>query len=169
MQFECNFKGKSYSVKLQKNGSEAEIDGRTVSYTIEKQTPNLIIIRSGTKLYRINNIAVDGDEIEFSLNGKFVKTGIKDEQQLLLEELGFESALAGSAGELHAPMPGKILELMVSEGDQVEENEPVIILEAMKMENELKSPATGIVSSVNIAQGDNVEKNQPLLEIEPRG
>lgn len=169
MQFECNFKDKTYSVQLSENGSEAEIDGRNFSYSIEQQTADFIIIRNGTKLYRINNISIDGDDIEFSLNGKFVHTTVKDEQQLLLEKLGFDSALAGSAGELNAPMPGKILELMVSEGDEVEENEPVIILEAMKMENELKSPATGIISSVSVSQGDNVEKNQPLLEIEPRG
>ncbi|MEX0647161.1 MAG: acetyl-CoA carboxylase biotin carboxyl carrier protein subunit, partial [Balneolaceae bacterium] len=67
------------------------------------------------------------------------------------------------------PMPGKILELLVQEGDSVEAGQPVIILEAMKMENELKAPIQGKVATLQISQNDNVEKNQPLLEIEPRG
>jgi biotin carboxyl carrier protein len=66
-------------------------------------------------------------------------------------------------------MPGKILELLVSEGDEVEEHQPVLILEAMKMENELKSQVKGVVSKLHITEGDNVEKNQILLEIEASG
>lgn len=169
MQFECKINESAYTVILNDEKPEAEINGHEYAYKIEKNSSGRLIIRHGTKLYRIDNISVEGDRIQFSLNGKFVETTIKDEQELLLEKLGFQTDLAGSAGQLNAPMPGKILDLMVGEGDEVEENDPVIILEAMKMENELKSPATGVVTSVSIATGDNVEKNQPLLEIEPRG
>lgn len=169
MQFECKINESTFTVKLNDEKPQAEINGRKYPYKIEKNSSGRLIIRNGTKLYRIDNISVKGDSVEFSINGKFVETSIKDEQELLLEKLGFQTDLAGSAGQLNAPMPGKILDLMVGEGDEVEENEPVIILEAMKMENELKSPATGVVISVSIATGDNVEKNQPLLEIEPRG
>ena len=169
MQFECKIKEETYTVTLDDNEPKAEINGRSFQYKIEKNSADRLIIRNGTKLYKIDNISIEGETIEFSINGRFVETTIKDEQELLLEKLGFQTDLAGSAGQLNAPMPGKILDLMVSEGDEIEENEPVIILEAMKMENELKSPTTGVVTSVYISTGDNVEKNQPLLEIEPRG
>jgi biotin carboxyl carrier protein len=66
-------------------------------------------------------------------------------------------------------MPGKILELLSSEGDEVELGDPVAILEAMKMENELKAPCAGTIQSISVTTGASVEKNQILLEIEPRG
>ena len=74
-----------------------------------------------------------------------------------------------SVGDLKAPMPGKILDILVKEGDEVALGDPVMILEAMKMENELKSPADGILEALHVEKGDNVEKNQLLLEISPRG
>jgi pyruvate carboxylase subunit B len=66
-------------------------------------------------------------------------------------------------------MPGKILEIPVSVGDEVEIGEAILILEAMKMENELKASLTGIIHSVQVQTGDSVEKNQILLEIKARG
>ena len=83
--------------------------------------------------------------------------------------MGFKTAAEIGQGELKAPMPGKILEIMVSEGDEVDRGDPVAILEAMKMENELKAPIAGVVASVNVTVDDSLEKNALILEIEPRG
>ncbi|MDX1640410.1 MAG: acetyl-CoA carboxylase biotin carboxyl carrier protein subunit [Balneolaceae bacterium] len=108
-------------------------------------------------------------DISFTINGAHYTTTVKDEQDLLLEKLGFHAGATASSGSLNAPMPGKILEIIVKEGDTVEELQPVLILEAMKMENELKSPSRGVVSKLHVQQGDNVEKNQLLIDIEPSG
>jgi biotin carboxyl carrier protein len=169
MQFESSLNGAIYEVIINDEQTEAQVNGRNLPLEVISREPGRMLLRSGTKLYRIDNITIDGQSVSFSLNGRFVETTVKDEQELLLEKLGFSTEKAGSAGNLSAPMPGKILELMVAEGDEVNEGDPVIILEAMKMENELKSPATGIVVKVDVKPNDNVEKNQSLLEIEPRG
>lgn len=66
-------------------------------------------------------------------------------------------------------MPGKILDIMVSEGDEVTKGQPVAILEAMKMENELKSPIDGIIKKIEAEVGQSVEKKTPILEIEALG
>jgi biotin carboxyl carrier protein len=66
-------------------------------------------------------------------------------------------------------MPGKILDVLCNKDDEVKEGDPVIILEAMKMENELKSPADGIIKSVEVEVGQSVEKNELLLEVEIGG
>ena len=63
-------------------------------------------------------------------------------------------------------MPGKIIRVMVEVGQQVEEGEPVCVLEAMKMENELYARQSGSVQAVHVKPGDDVEKNQVLVEIE---
>jgi biotin carboxyl carrier protein len=62
-----------------------------------------------------------------------------------------------------APMPGKIVRVLVRAGQEVKEGDPVVLLEAMKMENELRSPATGTVGSVHVAEGDQAERGQLLI------
>ena len=63
-------------------------------------------------------------------------------------------------------MPGLILDVLVSAGDTVAKDDPLIILEAMKMENVLKSAGDGVVKSIEVAKGQAVDKNQILIELE---
>jgi biotin carboxyl carrier protein len=70
------------------------------------------------------------------------------------------------AGAVLAVMPGKIVRVMVEPGQQVQEGDPVCILEAMKMENELHTRQGGTVRVVHVSSGDDVEKDQVLMEIE---
>jgi biotin carboxyl carrier protein len=67
---------------------------------------------------------------------------------------------------MKADFPGKILDIMVKEGDAVKAGQPVILLEAMKMENELASPASGVVSQIHAEKNASVESGQPLLTIQ---
>jgi biotin carboxyl carrier protein len=57
-----------------------------------------------------------------------------------------------------------IIDMKVQPGDTVKVGDPLLILEAMKMENMLKSPGDGVVKSVKVKKGDTVEKNQVLIE-----
>lgn len=66
---------------------------------------------------------------------------------------------------IKAPMPGKIIDVLVREGASVLRGEPVIILEAMKMQNEIQSPVSGRVTAVNTRPNTNVMKDDPLIEI----
>ncbi|MEX0845647.1 MAG: biotin/lipoyl-containing protein [Balneolaceae bacterium] len=127
------------------------------------------ILRIGTKTYKIDNVQYEGSAIEFTMNGVWHSVSVKDEQELLLDRLGFKSQAATMEGMLNAPMPGKILEIMVKEGDKVEKGQPLAILEAMKMENELKSPVTGTIAKISAGAGQSLEKNSPILEIKTIG
>ncbi len=62
-------------------------------------------------------------------------------------------------------MPGKIVDIMVEVGGEVKEGEPIIILEAMKMQNEITSHITGIVQSISVKKGESVMKDDALIEI----
>lgn len=73
---------------------------------------------------------------------------------------------APSGGEVIAPMPGLILDIMVAIGDQVAAGQPVIKMEAMKMENEIPAPFSGTVKEIPVKVGDNVSTEETLLVIE---
>jgi glutaconyl-CoA/methylmalonyl-CoA decarboxylase subunit gamma len=66
---------------------------------------------------------------------------------------------------IKAPMPGKIIDVLVREGSSVQKGEPVVILEAMKMQNEILSPVNGIVEKVSAKPNTNVMKDDLLVEI----
>lgn len=73
---------------------------------------------------------------------------------------------AAGAGAVLAIMPGKIIRVLVEVGQQVQDGQPVCVLEAMKMENELHAHQSGAVQAVHVKPGDDVEKDQVLVEIE---
>ncbi|MFN3403719.1 MAG: acetyl-CoA carboxylase biotin carboxyl carrier protein subunit [Cytophagaceae bacterium] len=97
------------------------------------------------------------------LNNKLIPLHIQDEQDLILEKMGFTKGVGSKINEIKAPMPGLILAIKVQEGQMVKKGDPLIILEAMKMENIIKSPGDGEVKSVFVSQGNSVEKNQILI------
>lgn len=82
-------------------------------------------------------------------------------------ELG--RAVAEGAGVIKAIMPGKVLRVLLTEGEKVQEGEVAVILEAMKMENELRADRSGTVTQVAVAAGDDVELGQVLVVIEQLG
>lgn len=88
---------------------------------------------------------------------------LEDEQAHLMHELGLDKAMAVVVKEIKAPMPGLVLKLLVKEGDAVKKNDPIIILEAMKMENVIKCPGDAVVSKIHAQERTAVEKGQLLV------
>jgi biotin carboxyl carrier protein len=117
-------------------------------------------------------VLVDGIPYDVRLeDGRAVVSGIP--QELSVEGLEEEktaipgpSAVVASEGAVTAIMPGKIIRVLVAEGDQVAENDIVCILEAMKMENELKAPKSGVIKKLYVQPGQDVETRSILAEIE---
>jgi acetyl-CoA carboxylase biotin carboxyl carrier protein len=69
------------------------------------------------------------------------------------------------AVEINAPMVGKVVKILVQQGQQVSEDEPVLMLEAMKVEMPVVAPEDGTVSAIKIKEGDTVEGDQVLVEL----
>lgn len=102
--------------------------------------------------------------IVLKLNGQRVELQAKDRFDLLLERLGMANAASAKVNELKAPMPGLIVDIRVQPGQAVQKGDPLLVLEAMKMENILKAPADGTVGSLKISLRDNVQKGQVLVQ-----
>lgn len=168
MKFEASVKEQPIQVELTPEAGDFKAGNTSGSYEFIRQN-NRYLLRLGTKLYKIDNVQYDGSTIEFSINGEWHTVSVKDEQELLLDRLGFKTGAAAAEGTLKAPMPGKILDIMVSVGDEVEKDQPLVILEAMKMENELKASVAGSIANIEVEVGQSLEKNEIILEIETLG
>ncbi|AXJ01509.1 pyruvate carboxylase subunit B [Cyclonatronum proteinivorum] len=169
MIIETTINKQSRTVEILDSGDKAIIDGKTHPFSFERLDATRYILRLGYQTHIISNITKNDNQLEYTVDGNWHTAAVKDEQMMLLDRMGFKVGGSASEGILKAPMPGKIVDILVKEGETVSEGQPVVILEAMKMENELKSPSEGRVKSISAAPGQSVEKNGVLLEIEPLG
>ena len=103
---------------------------------------------------------------QIRVNGSTYAVKLSDEMDELVNVLGFSTQVSKKVKEIKAPMPGLVLEIMVQEGDQIEEGKPLLILEAMKMENVIKSPGEGVIKSINVSKGEAIEKGQLLIALD---
>ena len=87
---------------------------------------------------------------------------LADPRRTLLAGAG---AGAGAGGTLTAPMPGKVVKVLVAAGETVQEGQTLLILEAMKMQNEYKSPSAGTVAKLYVQEGSTVETASPMVEL----
>ena len=113
-------------------------------------------------------IAADFNSKKYSVkvNGNTYDVSIANELDLLIESMGISVGAGKVVNEIKAPMPGLILEICVAVGQEVAENEALLILEAMKMENTLVSPRSGKIKSIAVEKSNAVEKGQLLIEFE---
>ncbi len=100
------------------------------------------------------------------VNNNTYEVTIENELDLLIKSMGIERGRTKVINAIKAPMPGLILEISVKVGQEVKENDPLLILEAMKMENSFLSPRDGIIKSIAVEKGNAVDKGQLLIEFE---
>ncbi len=109
----------------------------------------------------------DDGELRFRV-GERVGDGLW--MDLAFVRAGMEQVAGASAGKkkglrVRSQMPGKILRVLVKEGDEVAKDQPLLVMEAMKMENEIRSPGPGLVAAVKVAEGQAVETGADLIQL----
>ena len=130
------------------------IDHRTV-HIIKDHTSQLV---------ELIDVNIKEKTLTLKLNNKISEIKIQDKHDLLLEKLGMNKAADHRIMDVKAPMPGLILDILIKVGDSVKKGDPVLVLEAMKMENILKSAGEGEVKNILVGIGSSVEKNQVLIQ-----
>lgn len=139
-------------------GSDAE---RTGSSTFRVRTPG------GNHHVQVIKDGEDG-QVRVRIGPRLYSVEVQDERDRLMATLGIGAGAGAVVPELKAPMPGMVLNLLVEPGQEVAKGDPVIVLEAMKMENVIKAPGDARVKALNVATGTAVEKGHLLITFEAR-
>lgn len=169
----------SYTIKVNSNKEfKTELDKQSengISGILNNEafTADIIKIREGVyhlikdkKSYNLEVVKHTPEEKKLSvkINNTVYNLDVKDKYDDLLQSLGLDALASKKVNDIKAPMPGMVLNVLVTEGQEVKKGDALIVLEAMKMENILKSPSDGVVKKIAINKGVAVEKNQLLIQ-----
>lgn len=142
--------------------------GETIKLKLYEDPNGFSYVLWKNKKYPLEIIEKNQNKYTVMLNGVWhtftVETPFSLKRKKFLEEQAGDSASVN----IDAPMPGKIVEIMVEEGAEINAGEPLLILEAMKMQNEINCPVDGVINKIAIRKNDNVMKDDLLVEIEKR-
>ncbi len=158
--------GKEYEVTIDNNSFL--LNGKPGDPDIVKVGENEFSVILDHQSYTVEVVEMNRAEKKFSIkvNSNEYELELKDQFDLLLQQMGMTKRSAQTAGSLKAPMPGKVLRVDVKEGQQLKKGDSVLILEAMKMENAIKSAGDGKIKTVHVKAGDAVEKGEVMVEME---
>lgn len=153
-----NFEVLSDRNGIRVNGQAADLDIHHVSLTT-------FHILHNNRSFNAELININRSEKTCSIrvNSHVYTMSITDQFDEMLHKLGMDNLSAQKVSELKAPMPGMVLKILVSEGEEVKKGSNLLILEAMKMENIIKSPADVVVKTIKVNPADKVEKNQVMI------
>jgi biotin carboxyl carrier protein len=173
MYFEAELKDRKYKVDVTEHRASWKIslqeEGKDwVHYDISKNdykfAEEYVSFLFEGKSYLIDVIGKDTDYTVFARNS-FRSIKIFNDEMILHESLKKGGAFGGDE-ELKAGMPGKIIEIFAKQGDVVKANKPLLIMEAMKMENEMRSARDVKIKEILVKQGDSVETGAILIKFE---
>ena len=170
MTYEVLINGKPHRVELAQEHSQwrGTVDGRSVSVDAVLVRPGVLSLILDGISYEVKRENTAGQERPAETQlwvGDRVYLALVRDRRSLQSHRASGSAAEGTK-TIIAPMPGKVVRILVQEGDQVQAGQGVAVVEAMKMQNELKSPKQGAVQKVVAAEGDSVNAGDALLVIE---
>jgi biotin carboxyl carrier protein len=164
-----------YQIKINgQEGKEIALEDNQVKISGENKDWDVVELPDGrlnvlleNKSYNIylDNIDRQKKQIRLRVNQHLYDLEIQESIDLLLKKMGLNLNTAKKAESINAPMPGLVLSILVEEGQSLKKGEPVLILEAMKMENVFKAPEDAVVKSIKIKTGQAVEKGVVLIEL----
>ena len=169
MELELNLEGRKAILK------EISREGNQLTIAVDDEIYHIDLVKVGPAEYSIlhngrsHNIEVvpGAEPKHYTVNTLYFTTEIEVVDAETRYIRSRENAAGGHVSNIiRSPMPGKIVKILIAEGDTVEVGQTVVIVSAMKMESEFKATKAGIVTEIPVKEGDTVDSNQVLVVIE---
>ena len=163
--FEITIDGRAFRLELERveNRWRCLLDGRETAIDAVLIQPDVLSLLIGGVSYEVKR-EFTADDLRLWVRGRRYAAELRDPRSPRNRKRG--AADEKGAKKMAAPMPGKIVRVLVKEGAEVQAGQGLIVVEAMKMQNELKSPKSGIVQKILVADGAAVNAGDVLLVVE---
>jgi biotin carboxyl carrier protein len=168
MKLNAELNHESHIINIKQEGAKvfAEIDGRKYEIEARELDQDTFLFNVGGRVFecRVEGSDKRREQFHVQVGSQTFNINLCDPKRLR----GAQHAAGHAEGvaEIIAPMPGKVVRVLVQSGDEVKIGEGVIIVEAMKMQNEMKSPKDGVVKEIRVQAGDTVNGGDVLAVIE---
>lgn len=129
----------------------------TTFHVLKDKKAFQVEVVSNSDFHKISTIAVNGRNYDIKIDNSY---------DIMVAQMGLLEVSEAKSNNIMAPMPGYIVDIMVSPGDSIEEGTPLFVLSAMKMENVILSDGKGIIKSIEAQKDDSVTKGQLIIEME---
>jgi acetyl/propionyl-CoA carboxylase alpha subunit len=148
------------------SATSGTINGEAFSYDMLADAGGRMHVLHKGRSYNVEILKADkaAKTATLVINGRSYDVQLTDKFDQLLKSLGMDKIASAKVNELKAPMPGLVLDVLVTEGQSIQKGDALVVLEAMKMENILKAPADATVKKITVKKGTAVEKNQVLIQ-----
>jgi Acetyl/propionyl-CoA carboxylase, alpha subunit len=152
----------------ERSATDLTVDGQPFGGRIERLDEHTLLVHHRGQTFRALLLGWDEAEqqMRLRLDGRSYTLHLGTPEARALARIGKQDALKPTLGDFKAPMPGLIRRVDVQPGQTVEKGDPLLVLEAMKMENVIKAPGPGVVKEAPIEVGQTVEKNALLIRFE---
>ncbi|NWG08447.1 MAG: biotin/lipoyl-binding protein [Chloroflexi bacterium] len=164
MKYITTIEGKQFLVEII-DDRHVSVDGKVYEVDFESVSGqpvySLIVDGKSHESY----VARGDDNWQVLLRGRLYPITVEDERERRLRAAAGGGVAESGEFILKAPMPGLVVAIPVSEGQEVKKGQVLLILESMKMQNELKAPRDGIVQRIKVKAGESVEQKQTLLNV----
>lgn len=154
--------------EITNQANEVWCDGKKAGWSAEALPSGGYSILLDGKSYVAQVVRTDREArtITLQLGQQVFEVKLEEPMDRLLAAMGISGAASRKLNDIKAPMPGLVLKVLVSPGQAISKGEPVLILEAMKMENVFKSPSDAVVKEVKVTERKAVEKGEVLIVLE---
>ncbi|MCO5247612.1 MAG: acetyl-CoA carboxylase biotin carboxyl carrier protein subunit [Chitinophagales bacterium] len=144
------------------------LNDNEISIDMSKISDEKFNVIKDYRSYNLELVKADFEEKTFTIkvNDDIFELNLKDELDLQLDKMGMSKNESEKIDKIIAPMPGLVLKVFTTVGQEVKKGDSLLILEAMKMENIIKSPGSGIVKEIKVKEQDAIEKNHVLIIME---
>jgi len=149
-------------------GTGISCNGQSVEWSaVQLPAGNYSVLMDG-RSYQAQVLKVDRDTktVTLEIRQQVYEVTLEEPIDQLLAAMGIKDALAHKVNDIKAPMPGLVLKVLVEPGQAIRKGDPVLVLEAMKMENVFKAAADAVVKAIKVNPGTAVEKGEVLIVLE---
>lgn len=164
-EFIITVNNKKKTVLVNEDGTVV-LNGKKYNASITKISKHSFVLRFENNIYEVAVSKLINGEYRILIDGWYFDAAVRTRLQEIAFELQKNREKSIHHTEVKAPMPGLLIKIKKQIGEPVELGEPILILEAMKMENDLRSPSSGTIKEINFTEGQTVEKGAVILVIE---
>ena len=164
MKYEVEIQGRVVDIEFEQRNGRVQARVGSRRYDLEGISPEegVYTFLAGDRVFETSVWSHDPNSLTITIGGQFFSAKVVDRKH---RRRTVEHGIEGRQN-LVAPMPGKVVRVLLAVGDDVAQGQGVVVVEAMKMQNEIKSPKAGRVIEVRVVEGATVNANQVLAVVE---